>query len=91
MRNASNARNVRAVITATSSVAAKGLTGVISLLSIPLTLGYLGADRFGLWMTIASLQAIFAFADFGLGNGVLNTVAEVAATSLWYRAPSARR
>jgi O-antigen/teichoic acid export membrane protein len=27
-------------------------------------------------MTIASLQAIFAFADFGLGNGVLNTVAE---------------
>lgn len=76
MHTASNARNIRAVVTAGSSVAAKGLTGVISLLSIPLTLGYLGPERFGLWMTIASLQAIFAFADFGLGNGVLNTVAE---------------
>lgn len=76
MDKRSSARNIRAAITAASSIAAKGLTGVISLVSIPLTLRYLGPDRFGLWMTIASLQAIFAFADFGLANGVLNTVAE---------------
>jgi len=69
-------RNIRAALTAASSIGAKGLAGVITLVSIPLTLRYLGTERFGLWMTIASLQAIFAFADFGLGNGVLNTVAE---------------
>ena len=76
MTDRSRARYFRAAATALSSVGAKGLAGVISLASVPLTLGYLGAERFGLWMAIASLQAIFAFADFGLGNGVLNTVAE---------------
>lgn len=76
MTSRSKARNVRAAITALSSIGAKGLVGVISLLSIRLTLGYLGSDRFGLWITIASLQTVFSFTDFGLGNGVLHTVAE---------------
>jgi O-antigen/teichoic acid export membrane protein len=76
MNSRSRFRNTRAAITAASSIGAKGLAGVINLVSIPLTLHYLGPERFGLWMTIASLQTIFAFADFGLGNGVLNTVAE---------------
>lgn len=76
MNKGSTFRNTRAALTAASSIGAKGLAGVISLVSIPLTLHYLGTERFGLWMTIASLQAIFAFADFGLSNGVLNTVAE---------------
>lgn len=76
MNKGSRLRNTRAALTAASSIGAKGLAGVINLISIPLTLHYLGTERFGLWMTIASLQAIFAFADFGLGNGVLNTVAE---------------
>ena len=76
MNTRANSRNTRAALTAASSVGAKGLAGLITLISIPLTLHYLGAERFGLWMTIASLQSVFAFADFGLGNGVLNTVAE---------------
>lgn len=76
MTDRSKARNFRAILTALSSIGAKGLAGIISLASVSLTLGYLGAERFGLWMAIASLQAIFAFADFGLGNGVLNAVAE---------------
>lgn len=69
-------RNSRAALTALSSIGAKGLIGIISLLSIRLTLNYLGPERFGLWMTIASLQTVFSFTDFGLGNGVLHTVSE---------------
>jgi O-antigen/teichoic acid export membrane protein len=46
-----------------------------SLITVPLTLHYLGNERFGLWMTISSVLAMAAFADFGLGNGVLNTIA----------------
>ena len=46
-----------------------------SLLTVPLTLRYLGNERFGLWMTISSVLAMASFADFGIGNGVLNTVA----------------
>jgi O-antigen/teichoic acid export membrane protein len=45
-----------------------------SFVTVPLTLRYLGNERFGLWMTISSVLAMAAFADFGVGNGVLNTV-----------------
>lgn len=74
--NTASPRSLRAAATGASSVAAKGLAGVVMLVSIPLTLRYLGPERFGLWMTITSLQAILAFADFGLGNSLLSTVAE---------------
>src|SRR6202051_1000346 len=47
-----------------------------SRLTIPLTVHYLGNERFGLWMTISSVFAMANFADFGIGNGVLNTVAD---------------
>jgi O-antigen/teichoic acid export membrane protein len=46
-----------------------------SLITIPLTLHYLGNERFGLWMTISAVVAMATFADFGIGNGVVNTVA----------------
>jgi O-antigen/teichoic acid export membrane protein len=47
-----------------------------ALITVPLTLKYLGNERFGLWMAISSVLAMAAFADFGVGNGVLNTVAK---------------
>ena len=44
------------------------------LVTVRLTLKYLGNERFGLWMTISSVLAMAAFADFGVGIGVLNTM-----------------
>jgi O-antigen/teichoic acid export membrane protein len=61
-------------MTGLSSVAARGLVGITSLITIPLMLRHLGAERFGLWMSIVSLQAILSIADFGLGNSLLNAV-----------------
>lgn len=49
---------------------------VSSLLTVPLTIGYLGAERYGLWMTIGSFIAFFSFADLGMGNGLVNAIAE---------------
>lgn len=46
-----------------------------SLITIPLTLHYLGTERFGLWMTISAVIALASFADLGIGLGVLNTIA----------------
>ncbi|MGE5357849.1 MAG: lipopolysaccharide biosynthesis protein [Bacteroidales bacterium] len=60
---------------AASTVAALVQVGV-GLLVVPLALGYLGTDRYGLWMTVTSLTAMAAFADFGMGNGLLNAVAQ---------------
>jgi O-antigen/teichoic acid export membrane protein len=67
-------RSARTAMTGLSSVASRGIVGITSLITIPLMLRHLGAERFGLWMSIASLQAILSIADFGLGNSLLNAV-----------------
>jgi len=69
-------RNRRAALTSGTAVVARGVQIATSLITIPLTVHYLGNERFGLWMAISSILAMANFADFGIGNGVLNTVAE---------------
>jgi O-antigen/teichoic acid export membrane protein len=69
-------RNRRAFLTGGVSTAARIVQISTSLITVPLTLSYLGTERFGLWMTISSVLAMASFADFGVGNGVLNTVAK---------------
>jgi O-antigen/teichoic acid export membrane protein len=69
-------RNRRAMLTGSVSTLARVVQIATSLITVPLTLKYLGNERFGLWMTISSVLAMAAFADFGVGNGVLNTVAK---------------
>jgi O-antigen/teichoic acid export membrane protein len=69
-------RHRRAALTAVATVLAKLVSVGAALISIPLTLHYLGVERFGMWMTISSLVALLAFADFGIANGVLNVVAD---------------
>lgn len=68
-------RHRRAVLTGSAATLARIVQMGTSFITIPLTLKYLGNERFGLWMTISSVLAMAAFADFGMGNGVLNTVA----------------
>src|ERR1700728_1103599 len=69
-------RNRRALITGSFATLARIVQVGSSLITVPLTLKYLGNERFGLWMTISSVLAMASFADFGVGNGVLNTVAK---------------
>ncbi len=67
----------RAGITASSSFVAKALNILISFLSIPLTIHYLGSERYGVWLTISSLLTWMALTDFGLsGNALVNVLAE---------------
>ena len=67
----------RAGITASSSFIAKALNILISFLSVPLTIHYLGAERYGVWLTISSLLTWMALTDFGLsGNALVNVLAE---------------
>lgn len=69
-------RHRRVALTALAAAAAKVISVSSLLISIPLTLTYLGAERYGMWMTIGSLIAMMAFADLGVGNGLLNAIAE---------------
>lgn len=73
---ASQRRLTRIKLTIFSSFMARGLSVLISLISVPLTLNYLGAERYGLWLTINSIVGLFAFADLGIGNGLLNVISD---------------
>ncbi len=69
-------RNRRAALSGITAAAARAVQVGSSLITVPFTIRYLGTERFGLWMTINSFLAIAGFADFGLGNGLLNSVAK---------------
>lgn len=58
------------------SYLARGLSLVISLVSVPLTLNYLDKERYGLWLLIGSVIAYLNVTDLGLGLGLQNRIAE---------------
>src|SRR5215472_8802630 len=67
----------RAGMTASTSYIVKGLTILMSFVSVPLTVHYLGAERYGVWLTISSLLLWVALTDFGLaGNALVNVLSE---------------
>jgi O-antigen/teichoic acid export membrane protein len=57
----------------------KGLSILISLLYVPLTLNYLNPTRYGIWMTLTSIVAWMGIFDIGLGNGLRNKLTEAIA------------
>jgi O-antigen/teichoic acid export membrane protein len=66
----------RAALSSLASATTTALSVVIGFASVPITIGYLGQERYGLWMTMSSLVAMFGFADLGIGNGLMNAMAE---------------
>jgi O-antigen/teichoic acid export membrane protein len=64
----------RAALTALATMSSKGISILCSLVSVPLTLRYLGPERYGLWMIISTLSTFMQFADLGMGNGLVNAI-----------------
>lgn len=69
-------RHRRVVLSAVASALARVLSIGTALITVPLTLHLLGRERYGVWMTISSFVGLLVFADFGIGNGLMNTVAD---------------
>ncbi|MEO6289138.1 MAG: oligosaccharide flippase family protein [Ginsengibacter sp.] len=72
----SHERYRRILLTGGSTAIVKVFSVAINLVTVPLTVKYLGAERYGLWMAISSVIALMGFADLGLGNGLLNAVSK---------------
>ncbi len=70
----SKERYRRAGLSTVVSIAARAIQIFTSLVTVPLTLHYLGPQRYGMWMVMSSLIAMLGFADLGLGYGLLNAV-----------------
>lgn len=70
----SQRRLVRAGVTGATTLAARGLTMIIGLVTLPLVSHYLGKERFGLWLTLSSFIAWMGVADLGLSNSLINAL-----------------
>lgn len=66
----------RAGRNALTALAARAVNVGTGLITVPLTLSYLGKEQFGLWMTLTGLVGFLAFTDMGLGIGLQNALAE---------------
>ena len=65
------------------SVCIKGGSILLTLVLVPLTIGYVNPERYGIWLTISSVITWFNFFDLGLGNGLRNRlVTSLAANDL---------
>ena len=69
----------RIYLTALTSVSSKLISMLTIFATVPLTLSYLGVEKFGVWMTLSSIIAMMTFADLGIGNGVLNKISKESA------------
>jgi O-antigen/teichoic acid export membrane protein len=69
-------RNRRGAWTTLTNIVARALEATLSLVSIPLTIGYLGKERYGLWMALSSLLTWAALADFGMLRGLQNRLSD---------------
>ncbi|MFT3867079.1 MAG: lipopolysaccharide biosynthesis protein [Nibricoccus sp.] len=59
-----------------TSLAARGIGISCQLMQVPIAIGALGSESFGLWMTLTSIGTMITFADFGLGQGAQNKLSE---------------
>jgi O-antigen/teichoic acid export membrane protein len=62
---------IRGTVTA---LAGRGVGMVVGIISVPLTIGYLGAERYGVWVTIGTFLAFLSFTDFGVANSLTNAL-----------------
>jgi len=61
-------------MTAGAAYAGRFAMAISMLVTIPIARSSLGPELFGVWMLLSTMLSFFAFADFGVGNVVLNRV-----------------
>lgn len=62
-----------------ANIMSKIMAFAVIMLSVRWTLPYLGEERFGVWMTIASFTTMLLILDLGIGNALTNHTAHAAA------------
>lgn len=68
-------KSFNATKTTLTSIASRILNSSLNLISLPLTVNYLGKYEYGNWAIISSYAVFFAFADIGIGKGLVNRIA----------------
>jgi O-antigen/teichoic acid export membrane protein len=58
---------------------ARVLAICVSVISVPLTIGYLGKERYGAWVTIVSVVTFLSITDFGIAASLTNAIGKAQA------------
>lgn len=75
----SDSRTAKAKINILQMLMLKGGSVFITLLLVPLTLGYVDNETYGVWLVINSMVAWVSFFDIGISNSLKNKLAEALA------------
>lgn len=77
--NSGHERTIKAKKNIFGLFALKGISILISMLIVPLTINYISPFKYGIWLTLSSLITWLGFFDIGLGNGLKNKFTETIA------------
>jgi len=86
--NRSSERSTNAIKNIIASFGIKGISIVVQLLLVPMTIHYINPTQYGIWLTLSSIIGWFGFFDIGFGNGLRNRFAEAKATGDYNKAKS---
>ena len=83
-----NQRSVTVKKNIIGSLLIKGCSIIISLMLVPMTLGYVSSELYGIWLTLSSIMLWLNFFDVGFTLGLKNKLAEAIALGDWNRGKS---
>lgn len=77
--NNGNRRSVIVKRNILAQTALQGINVLVSLQVVPLTIGYVNPEKYGIWLTLSSIISWIGYFDFGLAHGFRNRFAETKA------------
>lgn len=86
--NQGNSRTILLKKNIIGSFGIKGISIMVSFVLVPLTLGYLSSELYGIWLTLSSVLLCLSFFDVGFTLGLKNKLGEAIALKQWDRGKS---
>ncbi len=83
-----SSRTVAVKKNAVGALLIRGVSIVISLMLVPMTLGYVSSELYGIWLILSSIILWLHFFDVGFTLGLKNRLAEAIAKDDWVMAKS---
>lgn len=65
------------------SIGIRGLSIAISFALVPLTIGYVSSELYGVWLTLSSILVWLSFLDIGFSQGLKNKLTEAITIGDW--------
>lgn len=69
-------RDTRLLLSMCTGILTKFFAVGSALITIPITLKYLGTEDFGLWMLVTGILSVISFSDLGIGMGLQNALSK---------------